>query len=113
MVATWQGDLPAAVGNGAVWRVPYLNGSSVTFTLTRAYVRVETAGAASTTVVFEKSAAGAFSASTITTVTLVAADNEEEVTTSLGTVTSGQLVRIRWSALGTTGVYTCELEGHE
>jgi hypothetical protein len=111
IVAAWQGDIPAASATGAVWRVPYLDGSPATFTLSRAYARVETVGGAATSVRIEKSAAGAFSPTTVTTVTIAAGSNEQEVTTSLGTVSSGQLLRIVWATVGAVSPYTVELEG--
>jgi hypothetical protein len=114
MVATWQGTVPTTTTPGVVWRVPYLDGVAFTFALQRAYGRVETAALAATSVVLEKSPAGAFVPSTITTLTLASLANEIEATAGLGSVASGQLLRIRWTALGASGSsYTIELEGVE
>lgn len=113
MVATWQGQLPLAAFTGAVWRVPYLDGVSATFDLTRAYARVEATGASNDTIVLETSPPGSFVATTITTLTITAGNNDDEDTTSLGSVDSGDLVRINWTAVGHTDQpnYTVELEG--
>ena len=112
LLATWQGYLPASPVIGAVWRVPYVDGIPVTFDLTRAWIRVEIPGS-STIVRLQSSPPGAFSGSTITTLTIAAAANAAEITTGLGQITSGQLLRINWQAIGTTGHYTVELEGKQ
>lgn len=110
IMANWQGLVPFASGAGSVWRVPYINGAAITFALRRAYARVETPSASPTAVTLERSPAGAFVASTITALTVTA--NETETAAALGTVTSGQLLRTNWTALGAAGsVYTIELEG--
>jgi phage baseplate assembly protein gpV len=111
MVATWQGDVPASAGNTAVWRVPYKDGAALTFNLSRAYARVETAGSQSTVIQVQASPAGAFVATTITTLTIAAAGNEVEVTVGLGTISSGQLLRVAFSSVGVSAPYTVELEG--
>ena len=50
---------------------------------------------------------------TITTVTVPAGDYETEVTGLTGTVASGDLVRLVFSALGASGNFTVELLGSE
>jgi collagen type I/II/III/V/XI/XXIV/XXVII alpha len=110
ILATWQGIVPSAAGVGAVWRVPYIAGLAITFALSRAYARVETPSASSTVVRLERSPAGVFVPTTITDITIAA--SEAEIVSALGTVSSGQLLRINWLAIGAAGsVYTIELEG--
>jgi hypothetical protein len=95
-----------------VWRVPHIDGATVTFTLARAYARVEAAGAAAIDVTIDKSPGGAFVPTLITTVTIPAGSNEHENTAALGSVDSGQLLRITFPGFpSTTGPYTVELEG--
>lgn len=116
LFAIWAGtSLPAATGAfGGVWRVPYVNGIAKTFSVDRITLRFETAGGSGTyTVAFEKSAGGgAFVASTIGSLSLAAASNETSSTSSLGQLTSGQLIRINFTALGTgAATFTAQLEG--
>lgn len=115
MVASWTGPLPEAAENGAVWRIPYLSGDPVTFDLTRAFVRIEVPGGATTSVDIEKSPAGAFVASTIASLSIPAGNYSDQETAGLGSVDSGELVRIAWTALGAAeGIpFTVELEGTE
>lgn len=115
MVTTWQGQITDAIVNGAVWRVPYCNGTAITWNLKRAFGRLETPGTTTTVFRLQKSPAGVFVPTLITDITLVAGDNEEEVTASLGTVVSGNLLRLVFQTVGpsTTGSYTVELEGLE
>lgn len=115
-IALWFGaSFPLGVGpSGGVWRVPYLEGASVTVTFTRAFFRVETPGSSGTyTAVIEKSnGGGAFTATAVATMNLVAADREDEDVTGLGTATSGQLLRVNFTALGIgASTYTVQLEG--
>jgi hypothetical protein len=91
--------------------VPYLSGSALTFTLNRAFARTESPG--TTTVAIEKSASGgAFTPIAITTLS-ISSTYEALVTSGLGTVASGDLLRINWSALGPVAgtTYTVQLEG--
>jgi hypothetical protein len=112
MVASWQGDLPQFPGDfAATWRVPYCNGSVITWNLTRAYGRVEVAGTAVTTFRIQRSPAGVFVPTLLTDVTIPISSNETEVTASLGTIDSGQLLRVLFQAIGTSGTFTVELEG--
>jgi hypothetical protein len=112
MVATWQGDLPQFPGDfAATWRVPYCNGVPITWNLTRAYGRVEVAGTTVTTFRIQKSPPGAFVQTLLTDVIVPIAGNEIEVTASLGTIVSGQLLRVLHQAIGTSGSFTVELEG--
>jgi hypothetical protein len=112
MLASWQGVVPSAARTGAVWRVPFVDGMPATFLLESAYVRLEVAGAALTSVALERSAPGAFVAVSITTLSVAAAANAAENTAGLGTVSSGDLLRTNWTAIGSPGsAYTVELEG--
>jgi hypothetical protein len=75
-------------------------------------VRLEVAGAALTSVALERSAPGAFVAVSITALSVAAAANAAENTAGLGTVSSGDLLRTNWTAIGSPGsAYTVELEG--
>jgi hypothetical protein len=83
MLASWQGVVPSAARTGAVWRVPFVDGMPETFDLESAYVRLEVAGAAPTSVALERSGPGAFVATTITTLNVAAVANAAENTASL------------------------------
>lgn len=116
MVATWEGGLPEAVGEGQVWRVPYLAGAATSFDLERAFARIEETGAGDTEVVIESSPpGGAFTPTEVATLTIAASGYEDETVAALGTVDSGDLLRINWSELGADPavIYTVELEGTE
>jgi hypothetical protein len=115
LVALWEGLLPIAAESGPVWRIPRIAGSSVTFNLTSAFARIENPGAGATTVLIERSpGGGAFTATAIATL-MIAASSYEDTDTPTATVTSGELVRIRWTALGAAdpSLYTVQLEGTE
>src|SRR4051812_48069257 len=102
--AGWTGPYPLNILTGAVWKVPLVDEVSTTFDLTRALFRLETPGTTSTVVRIEKSSGGgAFSGSptTITTLTLTSGSYETTDTTGLGSVTSGDLLRIVWVSVGT------------
>ena len=118
----WQGDaLPAALGPaGGVWRVPYINGVSKTYNMQRLVLRLEvpapsTVSNPTTTVKVQYSAGGgAFSGTDIATLTAGAGVYEHVITTSLGTLTSGQLVRLYWTSIGVgPNVWTVHFEGRE
>ena len=117
LLMTWQGYVPSAPGVGAVWRVPFPEEVSTSFNLNRAYARVEVPGSAALDVLLEKSPAGAFVAAPVTTLTIAAGTNEAEDTTSLGTVVSGELLRMRFpgpvAGFPALTPYTVELEGEE
>jgi hypothetical protein len=97
-----------------MFRVPYFGGASVTFTLSRASLHLETAGSSSSTLVLEKAPGGAaFVAVLVATLTLAASANDVAVTSSLGTLSSGDLIRWRWTALGTGAQsFYAQLEGN-
>jgi hypothetical protein len=97
-----------------MFRVPFFAGASVTFTLTRASLHLETAGSSSSTLLLEKSTtAGSFIAVLVATLTLAASATDAAVTSSLGSVSSGDLIRWRWTGLGTGAQsFYAQLEGH-
>lgn len=113
VLALWQGSLPGSAGAGAVWRVPEVNATGLVFALSFAYLRLETAGAGTTTVQLQKQT-GIGPWTTITTLSVAAGAREDTDTTGLGSVSSGDLLRINWTALGSSGSpYTIQLEGSE
>lgn len=113
--AGWAGPYPLNVLQGATWKVPLVEGASMTFDLTRMLARLETPGTTSTTVHVEKSTGGgAFSGSTVGSITLTAGSYEGTDTTSLGSVASGDLLRIVWDTVGTDARgYLVTVEGTE
>lgn len=116
LFAIWEaGTFPTATGQtGGIWRVPYVNGVSKTFNIDRITFRVETAVVSGTyTVSVEKSpGGGAFSATVIQALSLTSAAVETSATSSLGQVTSGQLLRINFTSFGVGAAsYTVQLEG--
>jgi hypothetical protein len=116
MVAIWDGLLPPVVAGpaGGVWQVPYLNGVGVTFDLTRAYFRFESPSTAgSYEVEIQWSPAGStFVAHAICDLTVAAGANETSTVTALGSVTSGELLRVDWLTIGANAAtFTVQLEG--
>jgi hypothetical protein len=114
--AFWWGNLaPVSVGPaGGIWSVPYLEGASVTFNVVRTYFRFEVASTAGTyTVALQKSpAGGVFTPTTLDTLSLAAGVHEVTHTGSFGTVSSGDLLRVNWTAVGSNAqVFTIQLEG--
>lgn len=95
--------------------IPYstIDGTtSLTFNVRRINVRVAVAGG-SPSVRFEKSSStGAFSASTIGTVTLGSGQYEGSITSSFSnsTVQSGDKVRLNFLDLGSANYFTCTIE---
>lgn len=113
--ATQYGPMPVSVGSTGMYRIPYADGAAVTYTLARASLHLETAGSTTTTLLIEKSSAtGVFTPVLVATLTLVASATLVQVTTSLGTLASGNLLRYRWTALGTGAQsFHAQLEGTE
>jgi hypothetical protein len=113
LLAQQYGPMPGSLGASGMYRVPYIAGASVTFTLSRVSLHLETAGSTTTTLLLEKStASGSFIASTVATLTLAASATDVAVTTSLGTLASGTLIRWRWTALGAGAQsFHAQLEG--
>jgi hypothetical protein len=91
--------------------IPYSSsGGSLTYTILRLLVRVQTAGG-SPSVLFEMSTGtGAFSPTSIGTVTLTSGAYEGQNTTSLGTISSGTKVRFNVQTLGTAQNWTCQVD---
>lgn len=113
-IATWSfARHPYSAGAmQGIWRVPEVAGVSTTFDVSLCFVRNEVRCSSGTyTILFQKSAAGgAFSATTIATLTLTSADYEDtETGTGMGTITSGNLLRVYYSTVGTGGT-TVNLE---
>jgi hypothetical protein len=95
------GALPASPGATQALFVPYVDGVSHTFDLQRIYARVETPGASGTVLSIQKSPSGGpFVGTDIGDATIPGGANDVTVTSSLGTVDSGDLVRVNFSALG-------------
>lgn len=116
LVLTWFGAPPTSVpALSQVLRVPYNNGASMTFNLDRLTLRMETAGTSSTAITLQKSpGGGAFSPTSIGTASLASGVHEDDETTGLGSVSSGDLVRVDWTAVGTGAAsYSIEMEATE
>jgi hypothetical protein len=111
----WFGALPAAVGATQTLRVPYINGSLRTFTLQRLTLRVETTGSSATSITLQKSSAGStFIPTSIGTASVGSGVNEDSETTSLGTVQSGDIVRVNFTAIGVGAAsYLVQMEALE
>lgn len=106
-LANWQGTVPSVLGNGVVLVVPKVEGASATFDLSYAKARVELLPTgAGTSFVIEKSAGGgAFSGSptTVSVLTVAAGTYEVEDTGVSASVSTGDLLRIRYASLGGLG----------
>jgi hypothetical protein len=117
MVAFWAGSLPTIAGtDGLVIRVPYdADGSSFSFTLTRAFARIETSQTAAVVFRLEKSpGGGVFTPTTVDTVTVAAGDYDQEDTGLSAAVSSGDLLRLVYvTVVGTLPVFEVELVGTE
>jgi hypothetical protein len=88
--------------------------TSLTYNLRRATLRVNVAGGAPVAVLEKSTVAGAFSASTLGTLTMPSGDYQVSITSfAIGTVASGDKVRFNVSALGTATGWTIELEMQE
>lgn len=104
LTVSWTGTVPAAVGAVAVWEVPYNpDGSAMTFNLKRAMLRLETVGTGTVTAIMEKAAGGdvAFaSPTTEASLSIAAGHHQASSTLTSGTISSGELVRLNFTALG-------------
>src|SRR3954469_5125836 len=70
LLAQEYGPVPGAAGTRGMYRIPYIDGAAVTFTVIRATLHLETAGSTPSTVLVEKSSAtGAFTPATVATLT--------------------------------------------
>jgi hypothetical protein len=114
-IALWFGaTVPGAIGpSGGVWRIPELEGASISVALDRATFRVESVGVGDYQVRIQSSpGGGAFTPTTVATLTLPSGDNEIETTGSLATLQSGDLLRITWLDLGIFAkTFTVQTEG--
>lgn len=99
----WEDEGPATSDLGTVLIVPQINGVDVSFELTEMKLRAETPGSTQTQVKLQHSEGGdsAFTPLDLATFTLPATDYQVTSSGSYGTVTSGDLLRIRWQSVGT------------
>jgi len=114
LLAQQYGPMPSALpARSGMYRIPYLAGASVTYTLARASLHLETAGSSTSTLILEKSTTpGSWIGATVATLTLAASATDTTVTASLGTLASGDLIRWRWTTLGTGAAnFHAQLEG--
>lgn len=114
----WFGTVPTVAGTTSqAFVIPQVNGADVVFTITRIVLRLETAGTTTTTVLVERSpGTGVFTPTTIKSMSLASGVHEDDETAAFGgggTLTSGQLVRINWSAIGSgAATFLVQMEGH-
>lgn len=118
IVFHWSGEIPANAGTQPmIHRVPQVNGGDVTFTLAKASFRVETAPTLSSlSVEIEKDVGGGgvFTAVSVSILSLAAGDFEEDDIVGLGTVTSGDLLRLTFLGVDDAArTYNVQLEGTE
>jgi hypothetical protein len=84
--------------------------ASVTWNIQRIVLRVKTAGGSPVVVIEKSTAAGAFSATTVGTLTMGSGDYEVANTTSLGTVASGNKLRFNVTTLDSATFWTIMVE---
>jgi hypothetical protein len=84
--------------------------TSITWNVRRIWLRVNVAGGAPVAVIEKSTAAGAFSASTVGTLTMGSGNSEVAVTASLGTVASGNKIRFNVSTLATATGWSIGVE---
>lgn len=97
-----------------VFRVPEVDGQSATFVMKKALARVETPSSVGTIeVLIEKSAGGsAFSATTLADISITATNYENSITSGLGNLTTGQLLRVNFTSIGSGAqTYSVQLTG--
>ena len=113
--AQQHGPLPATPESSGMYRVPYLAGAVVEYTLERASLHLGEAGSTATTLMIEKSeTTDEFTPITIATLTLGSGVFLDEETSGLGTIESGNLLRFTWTAIGTgADMFHAQLEGTE
>lgn len=113
LVALWTGVTPTVTGAGSVWVVPETDSGPATFNLDKALLRVETANGSDITVRIQRSPGGsAFVAADLVTLTVVAGANEDVDLSALGSVDSGDLLRVTWDDIGDTpSVFLVQIEG--
>ncbi len=113
VVAEWTGPLPTAVGYSLEHMVPYdQDGNSLDFTLSDMYAYLNATYASGTTFVIEKSPSGdaAFVPTTVGTIT-VAASHYYNTGTCSSSVSSGDRLRINFTALGAAANYIVQIIG--
>ena len=112
LYAMWSGPVPTVTGAGLEFTVPFYRGSSVTFPMSRMFSRLSVLPSGTTSFRVEKSSGGgAFSASTVGTTSHTTSDYEKTNTSLTGSVNSGDLVRVYFTAVaGMGGQYQVELE---
>lgn len=113
LYAVWAGPLPTVTGAGLEFTVPTYRGSSVTFPMSKMFSRLSVLPAGTTSFRVEKSSGGgAFSASTVGTTSHTTTDYEKTNSSLTGSVSSGDLVRVYFTAVaGMGGQYQVQLEG--
>jgi hypothetical protein len=108
------GFTPAGTGGDAaevtVPSDPSDGATSTTWNVRRILLRVAVAGGAPSITIEKSTVAGAFSASTIGTVTLGSGAYEASVTSALGTVATGNKLRFNVATLGTATGWTVQIE---
>jgi hypothetical protein len=117
LLALWAGNLPplATGAAGGIWRVPNLLGAPHTWTVVRTYFRLESPSSAGTYQInIEKSVGGgAFVPTILDTLPLAPGFHEVTDVGTFGTTTSGDLLRVNWTGLGSNGqIFTVQLEGN-
>ncbi len=115
LLAEWSGPLPTITGPGLQFVVPTFAGTSRTFNLSKMISRLSILPVGTTSFRTEKSSGGgAFSATSIATLSHTTSDYEKSNTSLTGTIASGQLVRIYFAALaGSGGLYSVQLQAEE
>jgi hypothetical protein len=84
--------------------------SILTWRVVRITLRVQTAGGAPVVVVEKSTASGAFSATTVGTLTMGSGNYEVSTTAALGTVNSGDKIRFNVTTLATAQSWTILVE---
>ena len=115
LLAQLQGPMPASPETSGAYRVPFWGGASIEYTLQRASLHLENVGSTDTSLVIEKSTtADVFTPETVATLTVAASSYLDEETSGLGSLESGNLIRWRWTAVGTDADnFHVTLEGEE
>lgn len=92
--------------------IPYAkDGTTVlTWSVKRLTLRVQTAGGAPVVVVEKSTVTGAFTASTVGTLTMGSNNYEVSITSALGTVNSGDKIRFNVTTLATAQAWTITVE---
>jgi hypothetical protein len=103
---------PASTGaDVAEVEMPFdTSGASLTFSILRILLRVQTPGGAPSMRVELSTVVGNFSPTTVGTVTLTSGANEGQVTSGLGTIASGSKLRFNALVLGTAQNWTVQVD---